>query len=325
MKIFGWQADTAGCAWWRIAEPFKCLAARGHQAGHSMTYTPSWDDADVILAQRTCMPLPSTRWQDWAAAGRFLVYDLDDDLLSVDPGAPSGRFFNRPDVRRRILANAAAASRITVCSPRLAQAMSAYHDDVRVVPNGVPARLLDRPTPVRDGRLTVGWAGTPSTLAELPWVVRPLRRLLDRRPEVEVHTIGVPAMAVSCARLRHERVRCTPPIPDPDAYLAAVDFHVWVAPYRSTPFNRAKAPTKALEAAALGIPIIASDIEPYARFVRHGETGFLVRADHEWEAYLRMLADDEDLRTQMGAAAREQARAHTTEAIAPRWEEALTP
>ncbi|TQS30064.1 glycosyltransferase family 4 protein [Microbispora sp. KK1-11] len=324
MRLFGWQADRAGCAWWRIVEPFKELATRGHAVGHDVRYTAEWDDADTVLAQRTCMPGPTGSWQEWARQGRHIVYDLDDDLFSVELGAPNGRFFNQPEVQQRIRDNIAAACRVTVCSERLAEVLAPLHDDVRVVPNGVPAYLLDRPMPAREGRLTVGWAGTPSTLAELSLAVRPLRRLLDRRADVEVHTLGLPAEAIREARLQHSRVRCTPPIHDPDAYLAAVDFDVWVAPYRSTAFNRAKAPTKALEAAALGIPIIASDIEPYRRFVRHGETGFLVRQDHEWDAYLRELCDD-DLRQRMGKAARELAREHTTEAIAPLWEEALTP
>ena len=325
MKVFGWQADNAGCAWWRIVEPFKQLAARGHKVGHAQRYTPEWDDADVILGQRTCMPAPSGRWQEWAKAGRFLVYDLDDDLFSVELAAPNGRFFNQPEVRERIIRNASAAARVTVCSERLAEVMAPYNPDVRVVPNGVPEQLLDRPATPREDRLRIGWTGTPSTLAELALAARHVRRFVDRHPDVEIHTIGLDRRIIRSCALRGPRLRSTPGIADPLDYLGAVDFHVWVAPYRSTPFNRAKAPTKALEAAALGIPIIASDIEPYRKFVRHGETGFLIRQDHEWEIYLRLLADDEQLRRQMGAAARELARAHTTAAIAPLWEQALTP
>lgn len=325
MKAFGWQADTAGCTWWRIVEPFKELAARGHQVGHSPIYTPDWDDADTIFGQRTCMPAPSGRWQEWARAGRFLVYDLDDDLFSVELTAPNGAFFARPDVRERIIRNAAAAARVTVCSERLAEVMAPHVSDVRVVPNGVPAQLLDWPAAARGGEFTIGWAGTPSTLAELALAARRVRRFVDRNPEVEVHTLGLDSRVISRSALRGPRLRCTPAIADPLGYLRAVDFHVWVAPYRSTPFNRAKAATKAIEAAALGIPIIASDIEPYRRFVEHGVTGLLVRQDHEWEAYLRLLMVDEDLRSTMGAAARRLARAHTTAAIAPLWEEALAP
>lgn len=325
MRAFGWQADTAGCAWWRIVKPFQELAARGHDIGHSQRYTPEWDDADVILGQRTCMPAPSGRWQEWAKQGRFLVYDLDDDLFSVDLAAPNGSFFAQREVRDRIVHNASEAARVTVCSERLAEVMLPINSDVRVVPNGVPAELLDWPTASREDRFRIGWAGTPSTLAELDLAARHIRRFADRRPEVEVHTVGLDRRSIGRTALRGTRLRSTPGIADPLGYLRAVDFHVWVAPYRNIAFNRAKFATKALEAASLGIPIIASEIEPYRKFVRHGETGFLIRQDHEWDIYLRLLADDEQLRQQMGKAARELATGHTTAAIAPLWEQALTP
>jgi glycosyltransferase involved in cell wall biosynthesis len=77
-----------------------------------------------------------------------------------------------------------------------------------------------------------------------------------------------------------------------------------------------------LEAAALGIPVIASDAEPYREFVVHGVTGFLVRRDHEWLTYLQQLAGDEGLRESMGHKAREHARAFTIENNWHLWEQA---
>lgn len=325
MKVFGWRADDAGCGWWRITVPFAALAARGHEAGHAVTYTPRWDDADVVVGQRVCMPAPSQRWQTWAEQGRRLVYDVDDDWWNVELTAPNGLFWSSKDVRRRIVENMQAASAVTTCSPRLAKEVAEYHRNVRVVPNGVPELVLSWPAPVPGERVRVGWSGTPSTITELPLAARHLRRLLDRHPVVDVRTIGVPAAAVAKAGLRHERVTVTGPIPVPVDYLRAVNWDVWVAPYRSTPFNRAKAATKAIEASALGIPIVASDMGAYRDFVVHGETGFLVTQDHEWDRYLRLLVEDADLRAQMGAAAREQARSRTAEAYAPLWEEVLAP
>jgi hypothetical protein len=67
-----------------------------------------------------------------------------------------------------------------------------------------------------------------------------------------------------------------------------------------TVFASSKSYIKALEYAALGIPVIASDAEPYRDFVVHGVTGFLVRRDHEWLSYLRELASDDGLRQSMG-------------------------
>lgn len=79
---------------------------------------------------------------------------------------------------------------------------------------------------------------------------------------------------------------------------------------------------RVLELAALGIPVVTSEYGPYEDFVRPGETGFLVRRDHEWGTYLRELAGDRELREEMGAKARALAAEHTVEANVTVWEEA---
>jgi glycosyltransferase involved in cell wall biosynthesis len=325
LKAFGWAADNGGCRWYRLEVPFAELGRRGHVVGHAIKYTAGWDDADVIVAQRVARPGPSVLWQQWAEQGRRLVYDVDDDYFHVDPASRAAReFFGRQGVQRQIATNVEMASAVTVCSPRLAEVMRPYNPHVYVVPNGLPAEILTWQVPRRDdGLVTLGWAGTPSTLPDLAPLAGRLRRFLDRHPGVELHTIGMPAEAIAAAGLRHERVRVTPHVQGTEAYLRTIDFDVWVAPYRPILFNKSKAPTKALEAGALGIPIVASDIEPYRRHVRQGETGRLISRDHEWDQALHELVTDPDLRARMGAAAREQARDHTIEKIAPLWEHAL--
>jgi len=88
-------------------------------------------------------------------------------------------------------------------------------------------------------------------------------------------------------------------------------------------FARAKSAVKALEYAALGIPVIASDVGPYREFVLDGVTGYLVRRDHEWERRLRDLANDDAMRIEMGAKAREHARDWTIQANWRHWEQAM--
>jgi glycosyltransferase involved in cell wall biosynthesis len=56
-----------------------------------------------------------------------------------------------------------------------------------------------------------------------------------------------------------------------------------------------------MEYAALGIPVIASDREPYRAFVLDGVTGYLVRHEHEWGKRLYELVNDEAMRVEMGA------------------------
>lgn len=80
----------------------------------------------------------------------------------------------------------------------------------------------------------------------------------------------------------------------------------------------------ALETAAAGKPIVASDIGGLRDIVRDGETGLLVPPDDRpaLAAGLSRLIADEALRERMGAAARRRAAEFSSAAIVPRFEQA---
>jgi glycosyltransferase involved in cell wall biosynthesis len=101
-----------------------------------------------------------------------------------------------------------------------------------------------------------------------------------------------------------------------------IDFDVNLVPLRPSVFNLSKSPLRCLEAAALGIPVVASDYGPYAAFVRDGETGLLARWPHQWMRHLRDLLDP-TVRLEMGAKARALAAGHTIERNIGLWEDAL--
>ncbi|CAO5150815.1 conserved hypothetical protein [Frankia sp. AiPs1] len=324
MKIFGWAADEQGCGYYRISQPMAALRALGHETHTSTVLTAEWADADVIVGQRVCNPGPSTTWQRLAADGRRLVFEVDDDLTRIEPGYnPAGhRTFGQPEARRRIRANMAAAAMATVTTEPLARAIREHAADVRVIPNMIPAALLDHARPRRE-RLTVGWAGGGVGVHELGIreIAAPLRQFLARTPEADVHLMGSdyrPELRVPTARLRY-----TPWIESVPGYHRSVDFDVGLAPLRPHLFNQSKSDIRILELAALGIPVIASGYGPYAEAVQHGVTGYLCRQPHEWVRALTTLAHDQDLRAEMGAAARTWAASRTIEDNIHIWEEVL--
>lgn len=322
MRIFGWAADEGGCCHYRIAEPLKALGERGHQVHHHTVMPPDWlRDADVIIGQRVCLPGPTRAWQQLAKQGRTLVYEIDDNLLHVDHRNPAWSFYSQPQIRENLLANVQAASRVTVSTEPLAEVMRRYNDDVRVAPNSIPDWLLSWERPKHE-RLTIGWAGSATHEMDFEEVRGPLRQFLNRHPEVRFHVMGTDY--ARWMRLPAAQCDFTPWIPTVEDYLKTIDFDIAIAPLRPHPFNRSKSHIKVLEAAALGIPVVASSVHPYERFVRHGETGFLVRRDHEWGRFLRDLVNDEAMRTEMGAKARQQTADWTTSKTAHLWEQALT-
>jgi glycosyltransferase involved in cell wall biosynthesis len=105
-------------------------------------------------------------------------------------------------------------------------------------------------------------------------------------------------------------------------YYKTIDFDIGLAPLEPSLFVRCKSHIKALEYAALGIPCIASDVEPYRQFVIHGVTGYLCKRAHDWVYYLRDLISDDAMRLEMGAQARKWASQWTIQEHWVDWEQA---
>lgn len=88
-----------------------------------------------------------------------------------------------------------------------------------------------------------------------------------------------------------------------DAALRMAGFDIFLLPslYEGLPLAL-------LEAMHAGLPVIAARTDGTPEAVRHGETGFLCRTGEDWLTALRTLANDPEIRAQLGAAARIAAR-----------------
>jgi glycosyltransferase involved in cell wall biosynthesis len=328
MRIHFWTADGSGSGLYRGVLPAMSLHWLGHETSAGVRLPDDWREQglDVVVGCRVAKPGPSATWRELRDAGVRLVMDLDDDYFHLDATNVAARRTWDASMLRQLVANMALADVVTCCSEPLAVALREYHDDVRVVPNGLPAQHLGEPRDYSPETLSVGWAGTASTVHELPEVVRALNRIAGYRGrDVRVKLVGIDARAAVALGLKGARLGALGWVENFGRYLEAVSgFDVWVAPYRDTEFNRAKYPTKYLESSIFGIPLIASDIEPYRRVIRHGENGLLVRREHEWGRHLKALADDPELRQRLGMAARAEASGSILQATNRLWEVALT-
>lgn len=309
--------------------PGMSLQWLGHAVSCGMRLPKDWPALDAVVGCRVAQREPSLMWHKLKGEGKRLILDLDDDYFHIDPSNTAARRVWDVEMLGRLVANMQIADVVTCCSEPLAGVLRDYAADVRVVPNGLPAQYLGLPRDYTAGGrpLFVGWAGTSSTVAELPEAVRALNRISLYRPrggEVQVRLVGISAEQAMVLGLRGRQIGALGWVERVEHYLQAVgEFDVWCAPYRDTAFNRAKFPTKFLEASILGIPLVVSDIEPYRRVIRHGENGFLVRYEHEWGKYLKRLTDDPDLRQRIGMAARAEASGSILQAINTQWEAAL--
>lgn len=336
-----WVSDTGGSRYYRCDRPAEALRSLGYRVEVSPLMVESWARAEVIVGHRLVTDQQRATWEKLAdrrrtyARPRLLVYDLDDDVFAVEPeNTAAHRVYSRTDAQDNIRACIRVADLVTVCSPALAEVVrrEVPGATVQITPNTLPKLPFREPR--REGPPMVGWASSPGGHAELDVVAPALRQLLSDG-KIFLHLMGIPLdLAFTKGFAGHPKVRVTPWVTGVEAYLRAVDFDVWIAPYRNIPFNRSKYGAKVAEAAVLGIPLIASRIPPYAHLDASGAGLTVADAPvaggagngryrrgpgHWWYQAIRSMIPYTK-RANHATAARRSAKRHYTETNARLWE-----
>jgi glycosyltransferase involved in cell wall biosynthesis len=283
----------------------------------------AWAAYDVVVVQLVRGEAWLRRIAELQAAGVTVLYEIDDDLRGV--AAEPGHEFAAKFPPQRIRAHEAAirACDGVICStPVLAERLAALNDNRIVCTNGIDLDRYPYPVPERDS-VTIGWAGgTGHERAMRPWL-RAVADVLEARPLARFRSVGQPFGRELAERFGPERASAVP-FTALDTYPAAMAaFDVALAPAAPSPFFAAKSDLRFLEAAALGLPVVA-DPAVYAT-VEHGRTGLHAATADEAREHLLALVDDARLRRDLGSAARAYVERERAMPVAARqWERALT-
>lgn len=304
--------------------------------GHEVTIPPvdkpgqSRSDVEVLVAREHDITVAERldafrglgAWRRLAPYTR-LVYEIDDDVFSIEPvNFGVYQTYKKEDVRDAVAHYAETADMVTVTCEPLAEVMRQHNDNVVVLPNHIPGWVMDLPLPSGE-RPAVGWMGGASHGVDIQIIAKPLRQFLRRFPGWDAVVIGTDYRPVFRNHPRVGFIPWTHVTTEPEAFYSSIDFDIGLAPVVDGVFARSKSYIKALEYAARGIPVIASDVDCYRDFVVDGVTGFLVRREHEWLARMSELASDAGLRASMGGKARELARQHLIDDGWVKWEQAF--
>jgi glycosyltransferase involved in cell wall biosynthesis len=162
-------------------------------------------------------------------------------------------------------------------------------------------------------RLTIayfsGWAQAHEI--DFAIVTGTLQRILADLPHARLRVVGHFDIGWLPPELQSQ-IDVMPFVPYEKLFEAIAAADINIAPLVDNPHRRSKSAVKFLEAALVGVPTVAADLEPY-RMIRHGETGYLAANADDWYAGIMALAGDAHLRQRIGQAARVQVLAeHTT-------------
>ena len=310
-RVYVIMTDTAGCYWYRLHTPLRALNPEEFQVYWQPPPAGNRLPGDVVIGQRIAGE--NSAWMEMCADPDLLaVYDLDDDLLNIDPenAVPYSIYKDQVESTQD---NIAAADVVTVSSQKLADLVCQINPEVVVLPNCLREEWLRTPILGNGGPITVGWAGSmfhrqdwPSEVnQQLAWI-----RATDTR--FQFHMIGADyTNGILGARVSGWSTM--------ETYNNTLDFDIGLGVLNNTPFNQRKSWIKALEYMGKGIVPVMPYIGQYPQLIEHGVNGYLYRNLDMLHTYLEDLRDDR-ARYNMACSARLTAEDWLIDAQVDRWE-----
>lgn len=167
-------------------------------------------------------------------------------------------------------------------------------------------RLTLPPRGKLDGNetVTLGWSGaTGHRLGVEPWL-EVVERVMRKHPHICFASIGQDFAGTMGAEFGQRVISI--PFAALETYPSAMTlFDIALAPAGDTGFYAGKSTLRAMEAAALGIPVVADP--HYETAVDDGKTGYVAHTQGETLKYIERLVEHKSLRRTMGDMAREKA------------------
>ncbi len=318
------------------------LAANGIAATVEEWYDPSGIDArralpqEALVLQRVAFtPALGELIERMHAVARPVIFDVDDLVFEPQLASWHRGVANLPPSEQaryvegvqRYLAALERCDHVLTASPLLAELaarhgvaahvhrnalgaeMMAWAGELYALRRGAEGAQIEEGLRGRlrsgDGRLVLGYgSGTPTHDVDFAEAAPAVLAILTRYPQAELWIAG-PMQLPDEFRVLGARVRRFPLLPWREWLELAAQIDINLAPLEmNNIFCRAKSEIKFVEAAALGVPTVAAQIDPFAAAITHGRDGFLAANTAEWIQHLDSLAADAELRRRMGEAAR---------------------
>ncbi|WP_313485441.1 glycosyltransferase [Pseudescherichia sp.] len=297
--VMAHHVNWTGCGHYRVMQPFKAMERHLMLEGGLLNTIPGVMEAaqvqpDIILLELiTGSRFPDIIRQLREVCDAKIVVEYDDYLLNVPLKNGNRRHFPQRMLKnfRKVLES---ADWVVVSTAPLAEAYSRFHSDIRIAQNRLAPNLWGHLISERNTgkKIRIGWAGGSSHTGDLE-ILLPLIKALEG--QVDWVFMGMKPRDVAC--------EFHPGVPF-DMYpekLASLNLDLALVPLEINQFNECKSNLRLLELGTCGVPIIATNIEPY----RCGLPVTLVENRFkDWMAAIQSYIYDPQERMQQGDALR---------------------
>lgn len=327
LKVLFLQGDTRGSGWYRGIQSAICINehfnARINQV--QSRFISQWDLEpelhnfpvwDLFVWQRQHNPKVLKFITDLRL--KFPkskhVFEVDDDLLHIDKSSPAYAMTGTLEYQK-MLHDFIRGTDCMISSTKYLADM--YNREVKgcppviVVPNGIFFEIIDHIPPEEprtNDNIVIGYMGTGTHYIDLKPIIPVIKDILKKYPKTMFQIQGCidyPFLTddpdFKSGGLLHDRIKLIEFTDNMVNYFAYIrDVDIGICPLADIEFNKSKSNLKYLQFAAMGKPVLCSNVQPYTETYTAGGPMRLVEDIKGWEKSLSLFIENEKLRTSIG-------------------------
>lgn len=221
------------------------------------------------------------------------IYDIDD-MVFLGHVSDANQFILKLKGRSKMIYLMKNAKHVITCTPKLDEFVKKYNTETTDISSTINTdTYYQRSDYSIQKELVLGWSGSHSTSKYLHLLDGVIQKINEKK-ELKLKVIGTDDFqlkGVNTVALKWNKE---------DEVKELSEFTIGLYPLPDEPWVYGKSGLKALQYMAMGIPTIAANIGANKRIIKHGENGFLVNSEEEWEECLLRLIESKELREKIG-------------------------
>lgn len=332
IKVLGCAGDDRGSGWYRIRQPSIYVNMEyGDRVNEIITrwiggrdIKPEGGDLkwDIVLYQRQDSPKVLGYAKDLKLLHKVInVYEVDDDMLHVDPKSPA--YFETNDLTyRKQLIEFIKSMDYMICSTKALAEM--YTKEIKgcpptiVIPNAICYEIINHIPPITKNseEIVIGYMGTGTHYSDLEPLIPVIKDILKKYPQTIFQIQGcvnypflVNDEDFSKGILKN-RIKTIPWTFDMVKYFTYIgECDIGICPLANNIFNEGKSNLKYLQFASMKVPAICTKVRPYLdtyikdapmRLVKPIDRETPTEGMNDWYSALRKFIEDKEFRKIIG-------------------------
>lgn len=252
---------------------------------------------DFIFIHRELAPFgpPIFEWVIAKVLQKRIIYDFDDAIWLEDPHE-KGSLLGKVKWKSKVASICKWSFKISVGNDYLASFALQFNDSVVINPTTIDTVGLHNPLLCKkhgQGKLTIGWTGTHSTLPYLREIV-PVLQKLENQFDITFLVIANREPDFELKSMVYKKWAKETEIQD----LMGID--IGIMPLTDDDWSKGKCGFKALQYMALNISTCASPVGVNLKIIQDGENGYLCETAIDWLEKLSILLSDAECRKRLG-------------------------